>query len=414
MLQSKLFPRTLRETPSEADNISTALLLRGGYINKLMAGSYTFQFLGWKVIKKIEQIIREEMNLLGGQEILMPTLHPKELWEKSGRWSKLAGDMYQFKDSSDHELGLAMTHEESYFDLIGQQAISYSDLPINLYQFQTKFRHEPRVKSGLLRMREFLMKDFYSSHENEADFQQFYEQVKGAYVRIFERLGIPSVVTLASGGIFTPDFSHEFQTICDIGEDTVYICPKGDYAVNDEVISKTGMTCPHHQLTLTSERAVEVGNIFPLGTTFSDLMAVKFTDRDGSAKPLWSGCYGIGLGRSMGVIVEKHHDEQGIVWPDSVAPFQVHLIDLTKTTAEKVESRKVYDQLIKAKIDVLFDDREISPGAKFTDADLLGIPKRVVVSTKTLAQQKVELKERAGKDVQLIEVNQLIDSLARA
>jgi prolyl-tRNA synthetase len=411
MLQSKLFPKTVKETPKGADNISTALLMRGGYINRLMAGSYTFETLGFRVIKKIEQIIREEMNALGGQEILMPSLHPKELWERSGRWSKLTGDMYQFKDSSDHELGLAMTHEETYFDLIGQQPLSYADLPINLYHFQNKYRDEARAKSGLLRTREFVMKDLYSSHPSEAEFQKFYNEAKVAYTKAFERMGIPTVIALASGGIFTDDFSHEYQSICEIGEDTIFSCPKGDYAVNDEVLDKTGKECPNHKIALEPHRAVEVGNIFPLGTTFSESMDVKFTAQDGTRQPLWSGCYGIGIGRSMGVIVEQHHDDNGIIWPKAVAPFDVHLIDLTKTTEEKVESRKVYDSLVKAGIDVLFDDRGVTAGAKFADSDLIGIPIRLVVSSKTLEKQSVEYKERASQDTQLIALDKLAYSI---
>lgn len=411
MRQSQLFPKTLKETPQDADNVSTAYLVRGGFIHKLMAGSYTFQPLGFRVLKKIEAIIRKEMNAIGGQEIFMPALQPKELWERSGRWQKLAGDMYQFRDASEREVGLAMTHEETMTDLLGQQPISYQDLPIQVYQFQTKFRHEPRAKSGLIRTREFIMKDLYSNHATEAELSEYYEEVKEAYQRIYATLGIPAVATLASGGIFTPDFSHEFQSICEIGEDTIHACPELDYAVNKEVLDRVETACPVHGHALEEHRAVEVGNIFKLGTKFSEDMQVLFTDTDGQQKPFWSGSYGIGLGRAMGVIVELHHDERGIIWPESVAPFKVHLIDLTKTPEEKEQAEAFYAELTEANVEVLFDDRAISAGSKFADADLLGMPYRVVVSAKTLAQGSVEVKRRDESEATLVNKDEFLNQI---
>lgn len=413
MLQSKLFPKTLRETPKDADNVSTALLTRGGYIHKPMAGSYIFQTLGWRVMKKIENIIRKHMNAVGGQEIFMPALQSKELWDRSGRWVKLIGDMYQFKDPSEREVGLAMTHEEPFVDLLGQQSLSYQDFPIALYQFQTKFRHEPRAKSGLLRTREFIMKDLYSAHVSEEDLNRYYEKVKEAYLQLFAEIDIPVVVTLASGGIFTPNFSHEFQSICEVGEDVIHACLEMDYAVNKEVLDRTGDECPKHKKKLSEHRAVEVANIFPLGTKFSEDMGVLFTNEDGSQEPFWSGCYGIGLGRVMGVIVEHHHDAQGIIWPKSVAPFAVHLLDITKTPAEKQKATNSYHSLTGAGVDVLFDDRETSAGTKFADADLLGMPIRLVVSAKTLAEESVEFKYRAEKEVQLVPIGELVSRLKK-
>lgn len=402
MKQSELFPKTVKETPADADNVSTALLMRAGYIHRLMSGVLTLQPLGWRVLRKIENLIRQEMNSLGGQELLMPALQPKELWDRSGRWDKLAGDMYQFQDPSKREVGLAMTHEEVIVDLIGQQPLSYNDLPIKLYQFQNKFRYEPRAKSGLLRAREFIMKDLYSAHASEAELDEYYSQVRDAYLRIFEAVKVPALVTLASGGVFTPDFSHEFQSICEIGEDTIYVCPKNDYAVNKEVLDKTGHNCPTHQLELKAHRAVEVGNIFKLGTKFSQDMGVGYTDQSGAEKPFWMASYGIGLGRLMAMVVEHHHDERGIIWPSSVAPFAAHLIDLTKTAEEKDRARTVYRQLLEAGLEVLFDDRDLSAGAKFADADLLGIPIRLVVSSKTLSTNSLEIKERASANADLI------------
>lgn len=411
MLQSTLFPKTFRETPKDADNASAALLIRGGYIHKLMAGIFTYQPLGWRVLKKIEQIIRQEMNAVGGQEIFMPAMQPKELWERSGRWSKLEGDMYQFKDASERELGLAMTHEEVVVDLLGQQSLSYQDLPIKVYQFQSKFRHEPRAKSGLLRAREFIMKDLYSAHASQEDLDEYYPKVGEAYERIFAAVDVPAVRTLASGGIFTSDFSHEFQSICEVGEDTIYACPEMDYAVNEEVLDRVADTCPTHGHQLQAHRAVEVGNTFKLGTKFSQDMGVLFADADGTEKPFVFASYGIGLGRLMGVIVEHHHDEKGIIWPAAVAPFAVHLVDLTKTDEERQQTEAIYRDLTEAGIEVLFDDRPISAGAKFSDADLLGMPTRIVVSSKTLAQQSVEVKARASQALELIPVDQLLSRI---
>lgn len=411
MRQSQLFPKTYKETPKDADNISAALLMRGGYVHKLMSGIFTMQPLGWRVMQKIEGIIRREMEGVGGQEIFMPALQPKELWERSGRWEKLKGDMYQFNDPSDRETGLAMTHEEVVVDLIGQQSLSYQDFPIKLFQFQDKFRYEPRAKSGVLRTREFIMKDLYSAHASEADLMEYYEKVKEAYKRIFAAAEVPAVVALASGGIFTPDFSHEFQSICDIGEDTVYVCPECEYAVNKEVLDKTGTQCPEHKVELVAHRAVEVGNIFKLGTKFSQDMNVLFTDADGEEKPFWFASYGIGLARLMGVAVEHHHDERGIIWPKAIAPFQVHLIDLTKEEGEKAQAEALYKQLTDAGVEVLFDDRTVSAGMKFGDADLLGMPIRLVISSKTLAQNSVERKERHSQEMTMVPVDQILHKI---
>lgn len=412
MRQSKLFPKTLKETPQDADNASTALLIRGGFIRKFMAGSYGYQFLGLRVSKKIEQIIREEMNAVDSLEVYMTALQSRDLWERAGRWSGLKGDMYQFKDSSDREVGLAMTHEEPMIEMLDVQPISYQDLPISVYQFKDKFRDEPRAKSGLLRAREFVMKDMYSNHTTEEDLNAYYDRVKAAYTKTFDRLSIPTVPTLASGGMFTPNFSHEFQALCEIGEDTIYVCPEHDYAINDEVLGKVEPICPVHNLKLEPERAVEVGNIFNLGTKYSQEMGVLFTDKDGQQKPFWTGCYGIGLGRAMGMIVELHHDERGIIWPESVAPFKLHLISLAKTDEEKQQADTIYDQLIKSGVEVLYDDREQSAGSKFADADLLGMPYRVVVSAKTLAQQSIELKKRDEKEAQLITIDAFVKRFA--
>lgn len=411
MRQSKLFPKTLRTAPKEADNLSTALLMRGGFIVKLMAGSYSFTLLGWRVMQKIEAIIRREMDVIGGQEVFLPTLTPDEVWKRSGRWEKLAGDMYQFKDPSDRPVGLTMTHEEIIMDLFAQHPLSYNDLPVALYQFQTKYRYEPRAKSGLLRAREFIMKDLYSVHPTEADLDRYYKEVEQAYLKVFQAVDVPVAVTLASGGVFTPDFSHEFQSICEVGEDTIHVCPKGDYAFNKELIGRVEEKCPTHGLELETHRAVEVGNIFKLGQKYPTDMKINFTDEDGVQKPFWFASYGIGLGRLMSVIVEHHHDEQGMQWPATVAPYQFHLVDLSKTAEEKAQAEALYSQLTDAGLEVLYDDRAVAPGVKFADADLLGMPYRLVISPKTLVNQSVELKARGTSEIELLPIDALVGRL---
>lgn len=255
------------------------------------------------------------------------------------------------------------------------------------------------------------MKDLYSIHASEEDLNQYYEKVKAAYSKIFDSLGIPTVITLASGGIFTPNFSHEFQSSCSIGEDTVYVCPENDYAVNKEVLAKTGEECPTHHQKLVPHRAVEVGNIFNLGTTFSESMKVGYRDQDDQEKPFWFASYGIGLGRAMGVAVEQHHDEAGIIWPETIAPYKVHLIDLTKTDEEQKRANNIYQTLVDAEIEVLFDDRAEPAGVKFTDADLLGIPYRLVVSSKTLSSDNIEVKKREGDELKMVPVDNIVDFL---
>jgi prolyl-tRNA synthetase len=399
--------KTRRETPQDADSANAALLTRGRFIERGMTGVYNFLPLGWMVMQEIIKIVKKHMDATGAYEGRFVTLQEKSIWDKSGRWDTSKDIMYQFKDHSDRETGLGFTHEEVIVDILGRQPLSYADFPYKLYQFQTKFRHEPRAKSGLLRGREFIMKDLYSAHTSEEDCQAYHDNVLKAYQATFEELGIPAIETLASGGMFTDNFSHEFQAISEVGEDEIHICDSCNKAINKEVLNKVDSICPScGNRNLRIESAIEVGNTFPLGTYYSEKMSVLFTDSDGSQKPFWFASYGIGISRAMGTIVELHHDTKGIVWPESVAPFQVHLVGLD----DRAEA--VYDQLTKGGIQVLYDDRKLSAGEKFADADLLGMPYRLTIGNRTPAGQ-VEWKKRENEEVFNVSIEEAVSKLKK-
>lgn len=400
MRYSQLFSKTKKEAPKDEVALNAKLLIRGGFIDKLGAGIYVFLPLGWKVHKKIEQIVREEMDAIGGQEISLSALHPKEFWKKTGRWDTF-NSLFKIND----EYALGPTHEE----IITPVAIAQkSQLPLYLYQIQVKFRNEERAKSGLLRCREFIMKDLYSFHKSEKDRAQYYGKVRGAYEKIFKRAGVDAIYTEASGGAFS-ERSHEFQVITDVGEDEIIYCSGGDFAQNVEISKiKEGKECDLGHGPLKRAKTIEVGNIFPLGTRFSESFGLYFQDSAGEQKPVIMGSYGIGIGRLMGTIVEVHNDEKGIIWPKSVAPFDVHLVHIEDPGTEP-SARKVYEELTRAGVDVLWDDRDVSAGEKFADADLIGIPVRLVVSVKT--GDKVEWKKRSGEETQILEVDKVIARL---
>jgi len=412
MLQSQLFTKTKKEAPKGEEAINAQLLIRAGFIDKLMAGVYTFLPLGMRVIKKIENIIREEMNAIGGQEILMPALQPKANWETTGRW-KTYDALFRFTSHySKNEYALGPTHEEIVSPLAKNFILSYKDLPVYVFQIQNKFRDEKRVKSGLLRGREFFMKDLYSFHKDEKDLDEYYEKAKQAYFNVFNRAGIDdsTFLTFASGGSFSK-YSHEFQTLSEAGEDRIYICEKCKVAVNKEIIEEQGI-CPEcGNKNLKEEKAIEVGNIFKLGTKYSAPFGLKYKDEKGAEKEVVMGCYGIGLGRLMGTIVEINHDEKGIIWPESVAPFQVHLVGLDLKDEEiNSKANKVYKVLQENNIEVLFDDRtDATAGNKFSDADLIGIPVRLVVSKRT--GEKVEYKKRNEKNSNLYNLDEIISKI---
>lgn len=396
MLQSQLFPKTKKEAPKDAESINHKLLVRAGFMDQLMAGSWTLLPMGWRVVNKINQIIREEINAVGGQEMLMPLLHPKSIWGETGRWDKANEIMYKLKDMHDKEFVLSFTHEEIVMDLLRKTINSYKDLPVSVYHFSTKFRNELRAKNGILRGREFMMKDLYSAHTTEESLMEYYEKVKGAYSKIFTRLGFNFKIAKASGGVFTDKFTHEFQVLSEAGEDTIY-WKEGDVeAVNEEVLDGK-------KEDFISAKSIEVGNIFPLGTWYAEKMGMTFTDSDGKRKPVWFGSYGIGPTRVMGTWVEVSHDEKGIIWSKEIAPFAVHLIGLNG------KGKDLYEKLLASGIDVLFDDREIGAGEKFSDSDLIGIPVRLVVSDKT--GDKIEFKERISEESKLISFDEFINIL---
>jgi len=402
MRQSQLFTKARREAPADEVAKNAQLLVRAGYIHKEMAGVYSYLPLGLRVLNNIVQIIREEMNAIGGQELILTALQDKELWSRTDRWDDGKVDNW-FKTTfkSGGETGLGITHEEPLTRIMTEHISSYRDLPVYAYQFQTKFRNELRAKSGIMRGKEFLMKDLYSFSKDEAEHKAFYDKAREAYMKVFTRVGIgeQTYVTFASGGIFS-EFSEEFQTVSEAGEDTIYIDEAKRIAVNkeictDEVLGKLGLD----RKSLIERRAVEAGNIFNLGTRFSEPLGLLYNDETGAKKPVVMGSYGIGPTRLMGTIVEVFADEKGLVWPEAVAPFHYHLVSLgQKTDGHPVSingvAETLYEELTKKGVSVLYDDRDMSAGQKFAESDLLGIPKRIVVG-RDAAAGMFEVVERA-------------------
>ena len=416
MRQSELFTKTRKESPTDEVSRNAELLIRAGFVHKEMAGVYSYLPLGLRVLKKIENIIREEMNAIGGQEVFLSSLQDKDTWEKTNRWSDQAVDAwFKTKLKNETELGLAFTHEEPLSKLMKNFVSSYRDLPFSTYQFQNKFRNEVRAKSGVMRTREFIMKDLYSFCKDEAEHAVFYEQAKEAYRKIFQRAGIGHItyLTFASGGVFSK-YSHEFQTITGAGEDTIYVDENQGVAVNkevytDEVLKNLGLA----KESLVEKRAVEVGNIFTLGTRFSEALDLTYKTESGGKKHVFMGSYGIGPGRLMGTVVEALSDDKGIIWPETIAPFAVHLLLLGGDEEILNEAGKIYEGLQKNGIEVLFDDRkEISPGEKFSDADLLGIPYRAVVSSRSIKDGGIELKKRTEEKGKIVSLEGLLKILA--
>lgn len=404
MRQSFLFTKTRREAPADEVAKNAQLLLRAGYISKEMAGAYSFLPLGLRVMEKIKQIIREEMNAVSGQELIMSTLQRKELWESTGRWADDAVDVW-FKSElkAGGEVGLGWSHEEPIGEMMKTYINSYKDMPISVYQFQTKLRNELRAKSGIMRGREFVMKDMYSFCADEKSHLDYYESTKPAYQKIFERLGIgdDTFVTFAAGGAFTK-FSHEFQTICEAGEDIIYLNKEKGIAINEEILNEETLDkLGVKEEDLTPTRSAEVGNIFNFGQQKAEDLGLRYKNDQGEDNLVWMGSYGIGVTRLLGVLIEKMSDEKGIVLPACVAPFQVHLIALN-TEDEEVRdwADGVYTNLTSRGLEVLYDDRELRPGEKFSDSELIGIPYRVVVSKKGKAEGTFEVVTRESGDEQ--------------
>lgn len=412
MRQSKLFYKTKKTAPKEIEADSHKLLYRGDFIDQLASGIYTLMPLGFLVHKKIENIIREEMIKIGAQEVYMPVMHPRYIWEMSGRWNTIDPPLFKLKDRHKKEFALGPTHEEVITKIVQERVSSYRDLPLALFQIQVKFRNELRFTGGLLRTREFIMKDLYSFHTDEKDFEKFYKKVISAYFKIFRRCGLKPIIVEASGVGFTKSNTHEFQVLTPVGEDRIIYCPKCHFAQNKEIAKfKKGDKCPNcKKNTLEEQRGIEIGNIFPLGTKYSKSFNLFFVDKQGKKRLVVMGCYGIGLGRLMASIVEINHDSHGIIWPKEVAPFLVHLVPIEIKDKKVFQAaEKIYQDLQQEKIEVLYDDRkEILPGEKFVESDLLGIPLRLVISKKTLSKNQAELKQRKQNKPQLIKVKEII------
>ena len=410
MKLSQNFTKTSKTAPADEQSESAKLLLRAGYIYKEMAGVYDFLPLGMRTLENIISIIREEMNAIGGQELRMTALQPKEVWDASGRWSDDVMDVwFKTKLNAGGEVGLGATHEEPITRVMKSYISSYKDLPIYAYQFQTKFRNELRAKSGIMRTREFMMKDLYSFSKDRDEHNEFYEKCAESYKKIFNRFGIGNDTfrTFASGGAFSK-YSDEFQTLTDVGEDIIYLDREKGIAVNeevynDEVLADLGLD----KAKLEQHKAAEVGNIFTLGYRFSDALDLTYNDEKGERQKVFMGSYGIGPSRVMGVIAEKLSDDKGLVWPEEIAPYKYYIVAIGDKAMEVAE-----DLHNKAPEQIIFDDRKDKRnGEKFADAELLGIPYRVVISDKTLAEDKVELKKRTESNTKLLPLSEFIARL---
>jgi prolyl-tRNA synthetase len=413
MKLSQLFTKTSKSVPADEVSKNAQLLIRAGFVYKVMAGVYAYTPLGLQVLENIKQIVREEMNAVNGQEIIMTSLQRKETWEGTGRWDDEVVDVwFKSKLKDDTEVGFGWSHEEAILEMMQGFIKSYKDLPTSVYQFQTKLRNELRAKSGIMRGREFVMKDMYSLHASREDMDAYYNKVIEAYKRCYERFGLgdSTFVTFASGGSFTK-FSHEFQTICDAGEDILYVNADRTVAVNEEVLDDATNELGINKDDLQPVKSAEVGNIFKFGTDKSEQMGVYFTDNDGKQKPIYLASYGIGITRVMGVIVEKFADEKGIVWPESVAPAKVYLVRIGGEEAVR-QADELYKELTSKGVEVIYDDRDERPGTKFADSELMGIPHRVTVSDRLIEANQYEYTNRVDGDTVTLTLSELVAKLA--
>lgn len=402
---SDSFVTTLRDAPKDAETVNHKLLVRAGFVRQLMAGVYTYLPFGLKVLNKINKIVREEMDTIGGIEVLMPLMHPASNWKQTGAWEK-SDVLFKVKSRTKRDYALAQSNEETVTPLAQEFLHTHKDLPLAIYHINWKFRDELRSKSGILRGREFLMKDLYSFHIDQADFEKFYQKAKEAYLNVFKRLGLTAKVTEASGGGFSEKISYEFEVLTDAGEANILYCNKCDWCVNIDDIDKykEGDKCPScGEDNLKHSLAAEVGNVFDLGQKYTKAFGLTVVGEQGTKVYPIMGCYGIGITRTMGVIVEKFHDEKGIVWPKEISPFDVHLVGLNG------KGQELYEKLKKADVEVLFDDRDAPAGQKFADADLIGVPVRLVVSDKT--GDKVEYKERSSDKAELLDIDTLFKKI---
>ncbi len=414
MRRSQLFIRTRKEAPADEESKNAQLLIRAGYIHKEMAGVYSYLPLGKIMIDNISQIVREEMNKIGGSEVLMSTLQNKELWQASGRWDdKTVDNWFKTKLINGTEVGIGWSHEEPLVNALKNFVSSYKDLPIYPYQIQTKFRNELRAKSGVLRGREFIMKDLYSFSRTQAEHEKFYEKVAAAYLKIFDRLGFKGITyrTFASGGSFSK-FSDEFQILSHVGEDTIYVHEGRKIAINKEVYSEDVLAdLGLKQDELVEKRAVEAGNIFSLGSKYSDALGLYYTDEDGQRRSVIMGCYGIGVSRLVGLLAEHFADDKGLVWPAGVAPIKVYLARLGNNPEVVAAADEIYELLTSSGAGVIYDDRDARAGEMFADADLLGMPFRLVVSDKTVQAGGYELKSRTEEKTQILDKQAVLKAL---
>lgn len=405
MRQSQLFTKTRKEAPKDEASKNAQLLIRAGFINKEMAGVYSYLPLGMRVLEKIEHIVREEMNAIGGQEIRMATLHPSEPWKQTGAWDNV-DVVFKIKSRTEKEYTIGQSEEEIVTPIAREYIHSYRDLPLAVYQIGQKYRDELRAKSGIMRGREFTMKDMYSFHETQEDFDRFYALAKEAYLKVYARVGLVAKATEASGGSFTKKLSYEFMVLTDAGEDDILYCESCPYCVNVEISNqKEGDTCTRCNAGILSRAtASEVGNIFDLGIKYGKDFDFTYTAQDGTKAHPIMGCFGIGITRLMGVIVEALSDEKGMVWPVAVAPFQVHLISLGQNEA----ADKLYQELVAEGVEVLYDDRDASAGEKFADSDLIGIPYRIVLGKRYAEDGMAEVKKRTVMEAEYIPVGELL------
>jgi len=417
MRQSKLFTKTRKEAPKDEVSKNAQLLIRGGFIHKEMAGAYSYLPLGWRVLEKIEKIVREEMDAIGGQEVRMATLHPSEPWKQTGAWDGV-DVLFKIQSRTEKEYALGYSEEEIVAPIAQEYVTSYKDLPVAIYQIGSKYRDELRAKSGIMRGREFSMKDMYSFHESQEDFDRFYNEAKEAYLRVYARCGLVAKATEASGGSFTKKTSYEFMVLTDAGEDDILYCDKCSYCVNVEITDQEeGGTCTRCENggILSRAKASEVGNIFDLGTKYSKDFGFMYKDRAGEGQYPIMGCFGIGITRLMGVIAETLGDEKGVIWPAAVAPFQMHLVSLGQDDDEMREyADGIYANLKDRGIPVLFDDRDARAGEKFADSDLIGLPYRVVVSKKTRDEGRFEMVERRTGEVSFVSEEELYTFFEKA
>lgn len=413
MRLSQNFTKTRKQAPADEQAKNAQLLIRAGFVHKEMAGVYAFLPLGKRVLDNIAQIVREEMNAVGGQEVQMTVLQPKELFERTDRWDDTKVDnWFKTKLSNGTELGMGLTHEEPIVNSVGEYINSYKDLPVLVYQIQSKFRNELRAKSGLLRGREFVMKDMYSFARSQEEHDQIYEKIAAAYTKVYERLGVGAETyrTYADGGIFTKKFSDEFQTISPVGEDTIYVHEGKHIAVNKEVYTDENLTkLGLDKQDLVEKRGVEVGNIFPLESKYTDALGVHYTDESGEEQSIIMGCYGIGISRLVGLLAEHFSDDKGLIWPENIAPAKVYLVQIGQES--RVVADELYEALKARGIAVIYDDRDERPGAKFADSELMGIPYRITVSDRLLANEKFEFTPRETGVMELLTREELLAKL---